>query len=148
MNGDTDRWPCSYDDVMPSREFAEAERDYYEHHGRPSRPYYAKCTACSGSDAMWELGDTLLDANHDVRRHAGYHGGLLEEHAEIIVISGTGREIFRHHAIYSPEQAPEPCAGCGTPRPQPHALYHGHTDETPRVACDECGHIPEEARWA
>lgn len=118
------------------RDRAEAERNYYEQHNQPSRPFTVICTACGD---MWTTEtDRLLWVNHDVRRHAGYHGGLKKEQAEVIVTDSTGRELFRHHAINDPDKMPpgERCESCGEPA-------------TPgRIACSECGHIPKEARLA
>jgi hypothetical protein len=118
------------------RDKAAAERDYHDRHGRPAKPFTVICTAC---DDMWTTdGDELLLVSNDVRRHAGYHGGLKEEQAELIVTDSTGRELFRHHAINDPDLMPpgERCESCGEPV------------AADRIACSECGHIPKEARLA
>ena len=114
------------------RDRAEVERDLYERHGRPSRPYYLKCLRC---EECWEVDGMLRDAiQHDSAFHAGYHGGLKEEHAEVVVTDAGGRELHRRHAIFKPEQEPEGCPNCGDP---------GDDD---RIACPNCGHIPEDHR--
>ena len=113
------------------RRWAEQEFELYKRHNRPPRPYYMKCLRCG---EMREIEGSLLRAEDAVRRHAGVHGGLKEEHAEIVATDAHGRELFRTHAIFKPEDEPQGCPECGA-----------ETDSD-RVACSECGHIPDEDR--
>lgn len=117
-----------------SREHAKEEYRLYKEHGRPSRPYHFKCLECGEID---EIDGSLLDADHDARRHAGYHGGWKEEDAEIVVTDSCGKELFRFHALFKPNQNDDlsgSCPGCG--EEVDHRL----------VSCPHCGYIPEEAR--
>jgi predicted nucleic acid-binding Zn-ribbon protein len=126
MTDGSDRMP-----VRPDRRYAEQEYQLYKRHGRPSRPYYGKCLGCGDS---WEVDGTLLDADFGARRHAGYHGGFKEEHAQVVVTDSCGRELFRLHALFKPDQEPQGCPGCG------------ERVASDRIACSNCGHIPEEDR--
>lgn len=110
---------------------AIGEYDLYKRHGRPNGPYYVKCLNCG--DIYEE--ESILEADYETRYHAGYHGGLKEEHAEILVTDRTGRELWRHHAIHRPEDEPEACEACGWP-----------LDDEHRVSCENCGSIPERAK--
>lgn len=114
-----------------NRDRARGEYELYKRYDRPSAPYYLKCLQCGD---IYEK-DELLDADHETRYHSGYHGGLLEEDAEIVVTDSTGREIWRHHAIHDKQPDPETCEVCDWP-----------LDGEDRVSCPHCGAIPEEAR--
>jgi len=111
---------------------AEHEYDLYKRHDRPPRPYYGKCLRC---EEMWKIGGSLLRAEDAVRRHAGVHGGLKDERAQIVATDARGRELFRVHAIFKPEDEPQGCPECG---------FRSVDDD--RIACPNCGHIPEEDR--
>jgi DNA-directed RNA polymerase subunit RPC12/RpoP len=122
------------DDRMSTRpHLAEAEYEIYKRYGRPSRPYYGKCLECGET---WEVDGALLDADHYARYHAGYHGGVKQEPAQVVVTDASGRELFRFHALFKSGMEPECCSGCGEPV------------DGDRVACPNCGHIPEEDRLA
>lgn len=115
------------------REWAEEAYRRYKQHGRPSRPYYTKCTHC---EEFNEHEGSLLDVDHDVSRHAGVHEAIDNVDAEIIVLDAVGRELYRKHAKFKPEHEESGCPSCGA------------EEDSSRIACPECGHIPEEARLA
>jgi DNA-directed RNA polymerase subunit RPC12/RpoP len=120
------------DDRMSTRpDTAEAEYEIYKRYGRPPRPYYGKCLECGET---WEVDGALLDADNDARYHAGYHGGLKEEHVQVVVTDASGRELFRFHALFKPGMEPECCSGCG------------ERVDGDQVVCPNCGHIPEADR--
>jgi hypothetical protein len=79
-----------------------------------------------------------MDADHDARYHAGYHSGLKEEDAEVIVLERNGRELFRFHAFFQEEhyERLSTCDNCDEQLPEG------------RVSCPECGYIPTEERLA
>lgn len=115
-----------------THEWAKHEHRFYREHGRPSRPYYQVCYAC---DESWECERTLLDADYSARRHAGYHGGLKNERAQVVVTDANGKELFTIHAGHIPGSAGvETCPACET------------AIDPDRVTCPECGRIPPEHR--
>jgi len=115
-------------DTHVHRGSAEREYELYKEYNRPPAPYYMKCLHCR---EMWEIGDDITAADYDARRHAGVHGGLYDEHAEIVVTDSCGFEVFRVHSIFKPEQEPEGCPKCGAEQ------------DRNRIACPDCGYIPE-----
>jgi hypothetical protein len=107
---------------------ARGQLEFWRKHGSPSGPFYSRCFNCGDVREH----ETLLGADHDVRYHAGVHGGLEEQHAEIVVTDDTGRELFRHHAMHTEPDEEGGCPGCGEP-------YETHK----RRSCPECGRIQE-----
>jgi hypothetical protein len=115
--------------------YARYEYRLYKRYGRPSSPYHIKCLACN---EIYEPVDDLSDADHAIRRHAGYHGGWENEDAEIVLLSDNGRELTRFHAIHTAEKQYEVDEG-GCPNCQSRIPVD-------RISCPECSFIPEEAR--
>ena len=86
------------------RRWAQMEYDLYKRHNRPNGPYHAKCLRCGYTQEYTEL----MGLDNLVRRHAGVHGGLHGEHAEVVALDRTGRELWRHHALIDDADADPP----------------------------------------
>jgi hypothetical protein len=106
-----------------------AQLKFWREHGCPSGPFYSRCLECGEVREH----ETVMAADHDVRYHAGVHGGLEKQHAEIVVTDDTGRELFRHHALHTESEPSEGCPTCGEP-----------FDTVKHRSCPECGRIQDE----